>query len=85
MNAWDQHDVVVDVHGDGTDVWVASWRRDGHVAVCRGDSMNNRTILQHMFKISWSPTEDISVAEQIREFCEYASGLLHDLTRKLDK
>lgn len=79
MIYYDTHQVVVDVYEDGTDVWVASWRRDGYIAVERGDTINNRSVLQHMMKIQWEPTSGMSVPEEIKEFTQYALDVLDGL------
>lgn len=76
---YDKHEVAVDVYEDGTDVWKAAWRRDGFITVERGDVINNRTVMQHMLKIEWEPTSGLTVADEIKEFIDYALDVLEGL------
>lgn len=69
----DSHEVAIDAVGHGRDIWTCKWSGMDKAQIFRGDFINNRINLQHLFTIPCSA--DMSV----KEFCDWAVGLLTDL------
>lgn len=82
MIVYDRHEVVLDLYEDGSDVWVAAWQNDGLIHVYHGDEINNKAVMHHVSGIPWIPLEDKTTEKQIKEFCEHAGNILHNMTKE---
>jgi len=79
MKSFDTHCVVVDTKDDGTDVWQATWARDGFIRIYRGDTVNNRVVMHHLMNIEWDIDSSVAIAEQLQIFNDSAYALLEAL------
>lgn len=79
MKSYDRHSVYVDVKDDGSDVWEAIWANDGVIRVYRGDSQNNRILMQHLMTIDFELDESINTEHRISMFVDFAYELLEGL------
>lgn len=79
MKTFDVHSVFADVKDDGTDVWQATWARDGFIRIYRGDTNNNRVVMNHLMNIEWDIDESVPITEQLRIFNDSAYALLEAL------
>lgn len=79
MKSYDRHSVYVDVKDDGSDVWEAIWANDGVIRVYRGDSQNNRILMQHLMTVDFAFDESVEAEHRINIFVEFAYELLEDL------
>ena len=79
MKSFDTHSVVIDTKDDGTDVWQATWARDGFIRIYRGDTVNNRVVMHHLMNIEWDIDSSVAITEQLQIFNDSAYALLEAL------
>lgn len=79
-----EHSIVVDVNGNGTDVWIANWKGDGFIRVYRGETNNNKLMFNHLLNIEFLSIEntvqdDSDFLDQLKLFEKTAYSLLEAL------
>ena len=76
MNVQDRHQVLIDVTGEHSDVWSATWQRDGYIYVHHGSEIDSQ-IKMDLYSVAVYPDPGLgSVAADIANFCEVAEALL---------
>lgn len=80
MSITDAHEVVYDVYGDGTDIWLARWSGSDGVDIFRGDFINNRVLLQHIGRseVSYSKS-GLTHERALMMFCKEFEEVLRNM------